>query len=94
MASSLEPAHVLDALVAWLADPEPLLHLVSTSVAVDRLGVLSKPAADDPEVQMLTFPELVGRDRRRWIILLARIAREDALRAQEENREANRYLLI
>ncbi|MBI4986442.1 MAG: hypothetical protein HZC24_14135 [Rhodocyclales bacterium] len=94
MASSLEPAHVLEALAAWLADPAPRLHLVSTAVAVDRLGVLSKPSPDDPDVQMLNFPELVGRDRRRWIVMLARIAREDAMRAQEESREANRYLII
>lgn len=94
LAGSLEPARVLEALSAWLADPAPHLHLVNTSVAVDRLGVLSRPAAGDPDVQVLNFPELVGRDRRRWIVMLARIAREDALRAQDENRAANRYLII
>ncbi|MDD5248241.1 MAG: hypothetical protein PHY45_04605 [Rhodocyclaceae bacterium] len=94
IASTLEPAHVLEALSAWLSDPAPRLRLVSTSVAVDRLGVLSQPAADNPEVQTLNFPELVGRDRRRWIVLLTRISREDALRAQEAHREANRYLII
>ncbi len=94
IASSLEPAHVLDALSAWLADPEPRLYLVPVSVSVDRLGVLSQPAPDNPEVRTLSFPELVGRDRRRWIVLLARISRADALHAQEEYGEANRYLII
>lgn len=94
MAASLEPAHVLEALAAWFADPEPRLHLVSTSVSVDRLGVLSKPQLEDAEVRTLTFPELVGRDRRRWIVLLARIARADALRAQQEHRDGSRYLII
>lgn len=93
-AASLEPAHVLEALTDWLGDPEPRLHLVATSVSVDRLGVLSNPATGGPDVQTLSFPELVGRDRRRWIVMLARIARADALRALEENREANRYLII
>lgn len=94
LASSLEPAHVLEALAAWLADPEPRLHLVATSVSVDRLGVLSKPDAADPEVQTLNFPELVGRDRRRWIVMLTRISRDDALRAVEEHANAHRYLII
>jgi hypothetical protein len=94
IAASLEPAHVLDALGEWLSNPEPRLHLVSTSVYVDRLGVLSKPAPENPEVQELTFPELVGRDRRRWIVLLVRIPREDAIRAQKEFGDANRYLII
>ena len=94
MAASLEPAHVLAALAAWLADPEPRLHLVSTPVSVDRLGVLSKPTPDDPDIRTLNFPELVGRDRRRWIVLLTRISRAAAVRAQEQRRDANRYLII
>ncbi len=94
MTSSLEPAHVLEALVAWLFDPEPRLHLVPTSVSVDRLGVLSKPAADDPDVRTLNFPELVGRDRRRWIVLLARISRAAAMQALEESRDPHRYVII
>ncbi len=93
-AESMEPGHVLDAFCAWLAAPETRLHLVETSVAVDRLGVMADPARDEPNVQTLSFPELVGRDRRRWIVLLTRISRTDALRAQEASREANRYLII
>lgn len=94
LASSLEPAHVLEALAGWLADPQPHLHLVPTSVSVDRLGVLSKPDAAGGDVTTLNFPELVGRDRRRWIVLLARIARDDALRAVEEHANAHRYIIV
>lgn len=94
MASSLEPAHVLDALAEWLANPEPRLRLVSTSVYVDRLGVLSQPIPGHPDVQLLNFPELVGRDRRHWIVLLVRIPRDEAVRAQKEYGGANRYLII
>lgn len=93
-AESLEPAHVLDAFAAWLAAPEARLHLEETSVAVDRLGVMADPAKDDAGVQTLNFPELIGRDRRRWIVLLARISRQDALRAQQESEDASRYLII
>ena len=93
-AESLEPGHVLEAFAAWLASPESRLHLEETSVAVDRLGVMSDPARDDANVQTLNLPELIGRDRRRWIVLLTRISREDALRAQQDSAEANRYLII
>ncbi len=94
MSSSLEPAHVLDALAEWLANPAPRLRLVSTSVYVDRLGVLSQPIPGSPDVQMLNFPELVGRDRRHWLVLLARIPRDEAVRAQKEYGDANRYIII
>ncbi|MGE5469033.1 MAG: hypothetical protein ACM3Y9_16555 [Ignavibacteria bacterium] len=94
MAASLEPAHVLEALAEWLSHPEPRLRLVSTSVYVDRLGVLSQPVPGNPDVQMLSFPELVGRDRRHWLVLLVRIPREDAERAQKEYGQADRYLII
>lgn len=94
MASSMEPAHVLDALAEWLGNPEPRLRLVSTSVCVDRLGVLSQPIPGNPDVQMLNFPELVGRDRRHWIVLLVRIPRDEAIRAQKDYGQANRYIII
>lgn len=94
MLSTLEPAHIVEALAAWLSDPEPRLHLISTPVTVDRLGVLAAPNSDAPDVRTFELPELVGRDRRRWIVLLARIGREDALRAQQETQAAHRYLLI
>lgn len=93
-AESLEPGHVLDAFAAWLAAPELRLHLEETSVAVDRLGVMAAPGREDAGVQTLSFPELIGRDRRRWIVLLARISREDARRAQQESAQASRYLII
>lgn len=93
-AESLEPAHVLEAFAAWLAEPEPRLYIEETTVALDRLGVLSDPARNDADVQTLSLPELIGRDRRRWIVLLTRISREDALRAQQENAQESRYLII
>jgi hypothetical protein len=42
----------------------------------------------------LRLPELVGRDRRQWTVLLVRIRREDALEAVRRRDEANRYILI
>jgi hypothetical protein len=63
---------------------------------VDRNGVLAdalnKP---DGEEGILHFPELVGRDRRRYVVMLARIPREEAERAVATVRDQQRrYILI
>lgn len=92
--AALEPGHVLDALCAWLADPAARLHLVPTSVTVDRLGVVSEHGEDEADVATLSFPELVGRDRRRWILLLARISCHAAVLARQRSLEAQRYLVV
>ena len=94
---TLAPECVLNRLTAWLAAPALHLHLEPTTVSVDRMGVLSDAAvhdAHDSQVSTLSFSELIGRDRRHWIVLIARISREEALRAVERQQEANRYLII
>jgi hypothetical protein len=92
--ASLAPERLLDAYAEWLAAPEGRLYLKPNVVAVDRMGVI----ADDPPAggsfSTLSFPELVGRDRRQWIVLVAKIRREDAMEALERREQANRYLLI
>lgn len=94
---ALAPERVLHRLSGWLAAPELHLHLDPTTVSVDRMGVLSDGAArdtHDSQVSTLSFSELIGRDRRHWIVLIVRISREEALRAVERQQEANRYLII
>ncbi|MDD5176996.1 MAG: hypothetical protein PHQ05_11300 [Sterolibacterium sp.] len=95
MASAeLSPERVLDALCGWLAAPETHLRLEPTTVSVDRMGVMVDDASTDPQVSTLNLPELIGRDRRHWIILIARISRDEAVRALEQQHEASRYLII
>lgn len=92
--ASLAPERLLEAFVEWLAAPETRLYLKPTTVTVDRMGVISpQPQADD-RFSTLNFPELVGRDRRQWIVLVARISRRDAQDALLRQEQANRYLLI
>jgi hypothetical protein len=90
----LPPENLLDAYAEWLAAPEQRLYLKPTEVTVDRMGVISPTAAAGVGYSTLNFPELVARDRRQWIVLVARISRQDAQDALARQEQANRYLLI
>lgn len=95
--SALSPERVLEALAEWLAAPEIHLYLNSNTVSVDRMGVMvgpDSPDSNDTQVSTLSFPELIGRDRRHWIVLLTRISREEAVSALQQQLEASRYLII
>jgi hypothetical protein len=92
--ASLAPENLLDAYAEWLAAPEQRLYLKPTEVTVDRLGVISPTAAAGDGYSRLNFPELVARDRRQWIVVVARISLKDAQEALERRQQANRYLLI
>ena len=92
--ASLAPGKLLDAFAEWLAASEQRLYLKPTEVTVDRMGVISPTAATGDGCSTLNFPELVARDRRQWIVVVARISREDAREALERQQQANRYLLI
>lgn len=92
--ASLAPEKLLDAFAEWLAASEQRLYLKPTEVTVDRMGVISPTAATGDGYSTLNFPELVARDRRQWIVVVARISREDAQEALERQLQASRYLLI
>lgn len=93
-AEALSPERLLDALAAWLAAPELHLHLDPTTVSVDRMGVMVDPASSADQVSTLSFPELIGRDRRHWIVLIAKIQREEALRGLAQQQADSRYIII
>lgn len=90
----LAPADLLHALIDCLTAPEAYLRLKPTTLTVDRAGVIR--AADDgaATADTLTFMELTGRDRRRWVVMLVRIEREEARRAVERLNEARRHIVI
>ena len=89
---SVPIAATLDELVAWLMAPEDHLRLEPVSVTVDLLGVeTSEPTAT---TQQISFPELVGQDRRRWTLVLARMNRDEALAAIQRQQQAIRYMII
>ncbi|MFA7279294.1 MAG: hypothetical protein WC100_04310 [Sterolibacterium sp.] len=93
-AEDLSPERLLNALAAWLAAPELHLHLDPTTVSVDRMGVMVDPESTADQVSTLSLPELIGRDRRHWIVLIAKIQREEALRGLAQQQADSRYIII
>ena len=75
--ASLAPERLLDAYAEWLAAAESRVYLKPGEVTVDRMGVIKEAATDERDAT-LRLPELVGRDRRQWTVLLVRVRREDA----------------
>lgn len=92
--ASLAPERLLDAFAEWLAQSQMQLCLRPKVVRVDRMGVIAGEHGTEEDFTALSFPELVSRDRRQWVVLIARISREDALEALRRRQEANRYLMI
>ena len=93
-AQSMEPAHVLDALVEWLEAPQASLRLDEVTVTIDPLGTVVAEPTDAGNAHTLRLPILVGRDRRRWIVLMTRIPREEARSARHEAEAYKRTLTI
>ena len=92
---SLMPDAVLMALANFLNTPETSLRLEPCSVTVDRMGVLAKEAVEIDGADRLDFPELISRDRRRYLVTLARIECAEARRAvKEANDRQRRYIVI
>jgi len=103
LTEALDPERILDALAAWLTEPSAHLRLEQVSVAVDAMGVEFAALSEGATVHRLNldevhFFELIGRDRRRWILLLARINRDAVQRAFEVQlaieEQASRTLII
>lgn len=94
-ADALQPERLLATLIEALAHPEPYLSLEPVSLRVDRSGVIiDQGAAATSDGDTLHFAELTNRDQRRWVVLLARIERDEARRAIERFEQAHRYIVI
>lgn len=92
VAESLMPEQLEEALAAYLLKPEISLRLDPVTLKVDRLGVVTP--ADAPDATTLSFPELCGRDRRRHLVMLARIGRDEAREAVESTLDRQRRFLV
>lgn len=91
--NALRPENLLDMLADCLATPEPYLRLDPVQVSVDRAGIITGTGAPGTG-DTLHFAELTSRDQRRWVVILARIEREEARRALERLEAARRYIVI
>lgn len=92
-ADALRPERLLDTLTAALSDPTPYLQLDPVCVSVDRTGIITDTSPTGA-ADTLHFAELTGRDKRRWVVILVLINRDDARRAIERLTEANRLIVI
>ncbi len=92
---ALQPTNLLETLGDCLTRPEPYLRLDPVTVAVDRAGIIvGAGAAAAGGGETLNFAELTSRDKRRWVVMLVLIEREEACRAVERFEEARRYIVI
>lgn len=90
----LAPESQLAALSDWLAAPEQLLYLKQIPRTMDRMGVLFPAETSPPNAEQIIFPELVGRDRRRWTVLLVDATRAELDEALAREERAHRYIVI
>lgn len=94
-AESLMPDQLVEALAEFLHAPESSLALTPVTITVHRLGIVSDNGSDDANVHTLDFPELSARDKRHYLVILARISRDEALEAVEMVRDQqHRFMLI
>lgn len=94
-AESLMPDQLVDALAGFLHAPECSLALTPVKITVDRLGIVSDSGSENANVHTLDFPELNARDKRHYLVMLARINRDEALEAVEAVRDQqHRFMLI
>jgi hypothetical protein len=91
---ALSPPRLLETLVHCLNEPERYLSLSPVSLSVDRAGIIGVSEAERQGDDMLDFVELTSRDQRRWVVILAHIDREEAVRAVARFDEARRHIII
>lgn len=87
---ALKPQRLLETLAASLSAPETLLRLEPLELCVDRTGIIR----DGGDGDVLHFAQLITRDPRRWVVLLARLDHADVRCALERFESARHFILI
>jgi hypothetical protein len=90
---AMQPERLREALIDTLSCPEPHLSLAPVSVTVDRFGIIAGPDSGQGG-DTLHFMELAARDKRRWVVMLAIINRDEVREALERLETARRYIVI
>jgi len=90
----LMPDAILRALADFLSMPEAILGLEPCSVRVNRLGVVVGEDDQGADVDVLEFPELISRDRRHYLVTLARIESDEARRSVREVLDRQRRYVV
>lgn len=90
---ALQPERLREALIDTLSQPEPHLSLTPVCVTVDRYGIIAGPDSGQGG-DTLHFMELAARDKRRWVVMLAMINRDEVREALERLETSRRYIVI
>ncbi len=93
LVESLQPAAILDDTARQLSDPGRYLRLEKVSLTLSRLGIKLDEHSTEPG-ERIAFPELVGRDRRRWAVLLVHVPSEVLAEAASLAAQAQRWITI
>lgn len=93
-AAALMPENLVQALADFLHAPEASLSLTPVSIRVDRMGIVSEGLQADRDAHTINFPELNARDRRHYLVMLARVDREEARDAVERVRDQQRRFML
>lgn len=88
---ALQPQRLLETLAASLSTPDTLLHLEPVELCVDRTGIIRDGGGDG---DVLRFSQLISRDPRRWVVLLARLDHQDVRGALERFETARHFIVI
>ena len=67
---------------------------IRDSITVDRMGIVCDANPDDSNVSTLDFPEMRGRDKRIYMVVLARIRRTEAEAAVDLVRDQQRRFML
>lgn len=94
MVDALQPAEIIEALANFLMVPESAMQIEPVSVPIDRTGVIQPATQGATGVENLRFEQFTGRDRRRYIVLIACIRRADAAEAVAEMQDLQHRNLI
>lgn len=93
--AALQADPLADSLQRFLLAPDQSLRLEPVHLCVDRNGVIADAsAAATGSLFSLNFPELVARDRRRYLVTLARFSRQEAQRAVDKVCDQQRRFII
>ena len=93
VAGSLMSDAVVQALASFLTTPEQSLSLEPCRVKVDRMGIVASDASDS-DADTLEFPELIARDRRRYLVTLARVNCDEARRSVKDALDRQRRFIV
>lgn len=65
---SLDLVHYFRDFEAVMHEPEKHLYLVRTEMNLDSMGIVRQPTSSDSDE--IVFCDLIGRDRRRWTVVM------------------------